>query len=1073
MVKRAASAEVVAKRDDLVTELPVQSRLVMALLDYSKSPGSTKVLSQRYRVGEGDVKNIIREYKAALPRGLTTDLAIASTSAEMFARAGMSAYNPSELVSRKGLSIFDRMRKDDQIKAAQTFKKLAALSSGWEIQPPEGKSKNDESVQFLEYCFRHLDGTLEEAILDMMTAYDYGYAVAEQIYTQYEEGPHKGMIGLKALKTRSPHTISFKVDKFGNLDPNGIIQDQMGKKVELPTYKFAIMVHQKEFGNWYGRSDLESAYRAWWIKENAYRWLAMLLERFGIPPIFALYTAGKYTPQQVDALQNVITKLQAATAGAIPRATKEDLELWAPELGGQTTGVFIPALNLLNQDIARSLLMPNLLGVTVEQSTGSFARSQVSFDVFMLITEFNRNTIEETVMNEQIVRPICALNFEAMEDYPKFKFMPYSNDLKAEMLNTWGSLVGQSVVHTQPADEDHIREQFQFPPRDKKFIPDELPPAPGMPDPNDPNAPDPNDPNAEEDPDAEPGDQADDDDDDEEDGEKVPPGKKKPPKKKVAEQDTNQRPRAIYFGEPSPPRQPNKLEIHVDFAQIKSELEELEAKTRARMVPVLVDIRDKLMRYLTRNFDNNFDVVKGIKEMRGINALREPVERSLLEAYEVGHKSMGRELQLDKRLAHKPSFSPKDAVKYLKTKRDFVISGVNQDLTKKVQNALVRAIDRGENITDTVNTIEKIFEPYVGNSKVIRDGEQIEPYRIETIIRTNATDAYNRGRLIAAREAGDFIVGYEYSAILDDRTTEVCRYLDGKVFRRGDTWLESLKPPRHFNCRSIIVPLTIDNEIDEEDFITDEEAGAALDMSGEGFGVKQSAKNYCEHLDHYFKQYTKKDQRDIPFVYANPNHDEKGRFASGDGGKLSGDEKTDLARVRDTVWGSGKDFRDLNQALREHYTEGKELTDEQKDQANLISAAIDKYGAPVDRGETLYRGMQITEDDPLIGQLKSGKTIEHGGFMHTTTDAEAMEVFAPDDEDAVSVIFELTPGVSQPKALFNEEENEYTFNHRQQLMIKSVVKSGTTYRVKATIVKNRAAKKFTMWDPDFRQYSRV
>jgi len=47
---------------------------------------------------------------------------------------------------------------------------------------------------------------------------------------------------------------------------------------------------------------------------------------------------------------------------------------------------------------------------------------------------------------------------------------------------------------------------------------------------------------------------------------------------------------------------------------------------------------------------------------------------------------------------------------------------------------------------------------------------------------------------------------WEYTAIMDARTTDYCRCMDGKVFRMEEMPL--LNPPAHFNCRSFSVPVT-------------------------------------------------------------------------------------------------------------------------------------------------------------------------------------------------------------------------------------------------------------------------
>lgn len=67
--------------------------------------------------------------------------------------------------------------------------------------------------------------------------------------------------------------------------------------------------------------------------------------------------------------------------------------------------------------------------------------------------------------------------------------------------------------------------------------------------------------------------------------------------------------------------------------------------------------------------------------------------------------------------------------------------------------------------------------------------------------------AINQGRKQAA-EANNDVIGFQYSAIIDDVTTEVCRQLDGKTRAIDDLESAKLDPPNHFNCRSILVPIT-------------------------------------------------------------------------------------------------------------------------------------------------------------------------------------------------------------------------------------------------------------------------
>ncbi len=90
---------------------------------------------------------------------------------------------------------------------------------------------------------------------------------------------------------------------------------------------------------------------------------------------------------------------------------------------------------------------------------------------------------------------------------------------------------------------------------------------------------------------------------------------------------------------------------------------------------------------------------------------------------------------------------------------------------------------------------------------------------INTLLRTKTTEIYNRGRKSYFDNdplAQQVIDGYQFSAVLDARTTQICLSLDKKVFRSDDDNINLLTPPLHWNCRSVIVPVTIYEKDDME-----------------------------------------------------------------------------------------------------------------------------------------------------------------------------------------------------------------------------------------------------------------
>lgn len=376
-------------------------------------------------------------------------------------------YNPSKLVSAKGLEIFDEMRRDDQCKAALLFKKQSVLSAGWEVSPSDGEKASDEVSDFVTEVFDALEGTFENSLLEVMSSLDYGFSVSEKIW-----GEKEGKIWLTALKTRKPHPFRFEMDPYGNL----LKLVQNGNNRDLDPDKFLIHTYQGEFGNPYGVSDLDAAYRAWWTKNNTYKWLAMLLEKYGIPPMIAMYNPDSFKGGQLDKLKQVLEGMQASTVAVVPRAVKEDLDFYSPQLAGQVSQCFVPAIGMLNQDIARAILMPGDLGYTPSEGGGSYAKAKVVFNIFLFAIEYLANDIANAV-NEGLVKPLVDLNY-AGKDYPVFRFKPMTDDQQFAKLEQWEKFFKDGTVKGQPEDEDHIRETLDFPVRQKKLSEEDYVPTP-------------------------------------------------------------------------------------------------------------------------------------------------------------------------------------------------------------------------------------------------------------------------------------------------------------------------------------------------------------------------------------------------------------------------------------------------------------------------------------------------------------------------------------------------------------------------------------------------------------------
>lgn len=85
----------------------------------------------------------------------------------------------------------------------------------------------------------------------------------------------------------------------------------------------------------------------------------------------------------------------------------------------------------------------------------------------------------------------------------------------------------------------------------------------------------------------------------------------------------------------------------------------------------------------------------------------------------------------------------------------------------------------------------------------------------ETLVRTSILKAANVARFETFKANSDVIKGVQQISTLDERTTEICIAYDGATWDldgkpTGDTDLPfDDGPPRHWNCRSVLIPITV------------------------------------------------------------------------------------------------------------------------------------------------------------------------------------------------------------------------------------------------------------------------
>lgn len=102
-------------------------------------------------------------------------------------------------------------------------------------------------------------------------------------------------------------------------------------------------------------------------------------------------------------------------------------------------------------------------------------------------------------------------------------------------------------------------------------------------------------------------------------------------------------------------------------------------------------------------------------------------------------------------------------------------------------------------------------------SYVVSQVEKAVDLKLQKIIQASGTQAmagaFNTGRLAVFDRYKDRIYGFQYTAVVDRRTTNLCLSLNGRVIGPNDSDFYRLAPPNHTGCRSFWVEIMKDEFI--------------------------------------------------------------------------------------------------------------------------------------------------------------------------------------------------------------------------------------------------------------------
>lgn len=306
-------------------------------------------------------------------------------------------------------SVYDQMERDSMIQTALTLKKLGVLAAPYAIVPADASEQAKRNADFVSAQFEAMVGSPRTILFAAMDAFCKGWSLQEMLWE-----PRDGGLALSAVKPKDPSQFGLEVDAFGNIERLKLeIAGETSR--ELPTERFVIFQNRAGYGSPKGRSDLDAAHRHWDAKSRLLDGWRQHLDRYAMPTVIGKFESG-LSEDDVSSMLTSLEQLGTSTAMTYSDAWQVDT------LGGgkEPSAGFMEAIEFHNREIARAILGQTL---TTDEGrrVGSLALGKVHLQVLLLQLESLRRQLADTVMTEQVIRPMIELNFGA-SPVPRFEF---------------------------------------------------------------------------------------------------------------------------------------------------------------------------------------------------------------------------------------------------------------------------------------------------------------------------------------------------------------------------------------------------------------------------------------------------------------------------------------------------------------------------------------------------------------------------------------------------------------------------------------------------------------------------
>lgn len=695
----------------------------------------------------------------------------------------------NEEIRQDNLKITDYRRmldNDGQVQMLVNAIFNTILSAGVKICDDSDYDSEEDSVEseFIESNLLNpswkggMDLSMELTNRYFLRAYIEGYRVFEVVYKLDEEGK----IRLKKLAPRAGNDdFEFKIltDDNGNFFGFRQKTNFAGKMIDVKvindgSFKKALLVaYGQEFGSLYGRSGLRAA---WYHYDKAHKGLFLnhVGQELGIINPRLIYTKGSTTPENRSAIINAFDKIHVESTIMLP---EESFKVEFPTVtNSEVMREGREMINLHYSQLSKSILAQFIdLGSNVS-STGSRSLGESQIEFFKQGLQTIAKTLIEDPWNE-IIADLIKINFNT-NVYPTLKVNPIS-DKKANVLYqmlvelTKGGSIPQVLkdkifhetseelgieVSLEEIKQESLNKEEAILKQQEQVKQQEM--------------------------------------------EKEQIMKTNSEMKAKMESNSMKMGEILHkhmnFGDGTEPDfidnepvRPLYLdEQKVKFIDIKRKLEDTKMRTEFILSKKLQEDKDKIINQYVLAMREGRKKINDVEiELADTqNTYREEIKQVANEVYEFGKRMASNEI------GKSVPVTPKANSRAIEDRVDVVVDEQESKLALNLSGVANDSLDNSIPENDAKLLLEQEYDSFWGKVLVPAIGILI-------------SKTFNQGRALPFDKYSEDIFAFRYTAVLDARTTNYCRDLDGKVFQASDPNYALLTPPNHYGCRSFWTPI--------------------------------------------------------------------------------------------------------------------------------------------------------------------------------------------------------------------------------------------------------------------------